>query len=1083
MLPEGLKVELLPPVERYKLEAFYQRFIVERYREYGDGHFLLACYAAIPVVLTPDLLHRLWLNFSTYQDRGATREIQRVAVSDLLLSSLCDEISYEIYEMSQAIRNVLLDYWQNAARGENDAQVPQIEQVANFLLQYINVYKTENRKTEQDFRDAQEWMAMSYLQPQKAATMMQSAMKNATQNMNAAPQDRMASAEMMRLVEISRRAGERYHLELLAPNQQAPATLVNLTESAEQLKKVLAGRVESLKMDDLARFMSDSMAENAVTMEIPAPIMAKMPTLTQKAEQPRLYALFIGDFRASATENSIIVFKNKVRSEIKGLNHFEKINVRVVQTTDLQTVIAALYEQTTIFDHVFIYKEPEIGYNEFSITQYLAERYNEKNNTLPFSTVFTSGEITPAEKIVSEKLVFITGVFLDKIEKKTPFFFDTLEKSKGRLSLQKLIAIHSQHEVEAQRLDFNDFSPGSTVPYLFAAPSAAHRPLFATANETLDIQYALRNLGFYQGNTNGIYNQGTDDAVSRFFLAQKQAIPTEKNVVINILAQAEKEKKDSDRPLYIFVFANPEQRLPFTVQERAALEGILRETIEANNAEAFFLHDPDKQEVMEYFTKPEYRNRLQIFHFSGFDADPSGKNKTNGLFLKEGEIIGFQDLNDWLDFQENIQLLFLNCCRLKGLAHSLTLRGVAAIIAAEDVILDDFAFDFAKKIYANLAKGKSIEAAFAEAKGGQMQQQQQQSYSNIGDSNDYNQSYATSENKQNDFELLQNWGKRPSTAAWHLKSTEAATQQNATIPVNHLFVISINDYPNQPLRNIQAHMPTLVKTLQSRYYFEAKHTIELYDDSATNRAITETFAQLSKTLTAQDKLCVVYSGNSLVQENDVAWMPFDATPDDDFLYISYAQIKQLMATFTCKNIALIADTPYFDSSILVKQVKTTGSQSCSALFSGQAANATLQANPFFEQILLQLEEAEKSFSIKDMNDGFYDIENTWSGSLLGQDFVPFEFDLRPKFPYTEVANLLQNNNLDEAIGTIRHYFTFVKSFEQAAHLDYLDIVANLQTQDPFSNSENQTATREDVRNRLLDFIDEFYAPVRRKTTK
>jgi hypothetical protein len=1083
MLPEGLKLELLSPIECYKVEVFYQRFVVERYREYGDGHFLLACYAALPVVLTPDLLHRLWFNFSTYEYREQVLEIHRIAVADLLLSSLFEEISYETYEMPQAIRNVLMEYWQHAARGENTTKVPQVEKVAAFLLQYIKVYRNENHKIDQAFRDAQEWMALSYLQPKKAEKMMQTAMKNAVKDMNATPEDSMKAAEMMRLVEISRRAGERYNLQLLAPNQKSPDSFHQLAQSAEQLKKMVMGQVENISIAELSTFMSDTADSNAVTMEVPQKVMAKMPS-EKKEEKPTLFAVFIGDFKADATQNSIIVFDQNVRTEIKELNGFDAIKVRVVQLRDeIHGILNSLFEETKPQDSVFIYEQANTT-SPAPLDKVLYDFYNDKSNTLPYTTAFIN-VTNEFEKLPSEKIIFVSGIYLNGAA--GVYFFGVNAQSKGRLPLQKLVALFSQNNQNQLRQYSNSPLIVNVTPRIYATPSAAKRPFLAVKNEVLEIQYLLRSLGVYEASANGIFNKATDDALKDFFNQKNQSLPNAQTEIITYLAQAEKEKEISDRPLYIFVFANPEQKLPYTIQERAALEGILRDIIEANRAEAFFLHDPDKQEIMEYFTKPEYRNRMQLFHFSGFDANITQDNGEHVLYLKENQEIQFDDLNQWLDFQENIQFIFLNSCRLRNFGNNLTLRGVGAVIAAEGVVMDDYAFNFAKEFYDELQEGKSLAEAFAEAN----KENGQQYYSNTNAhraiQQEQSQSYGEPEPPQNNFELLYNWVKKTQTSSWRMKIEGRGTpHRNDETPTNHLLVISINDYPNEPLRNIRAFMPSLVSTLEKRYFFQEDHIIELYDESATNRAILETFSQLSKTLKATDKLCVIYSGKSTIKEDEVFWMPYDATQEDDFLFISYTQIKQNLATFECQNIVLIADTPcptLFKTPLITKGTAAQ-QKDYWVLLSGEANNSSMQTNPFFEQVLNQLEHTEESLDVEALKENIHDVKAIWSGAIEPTTQRPFKFDLRPKFPYRNVFNWLQSNELDEAIQAINAYFAIVKNFELAAFEDYEDIIAPLisQTRDPFSTT-GQDNIRTEVKNRLLTFIDVFYGNKKQRIAK
>ena len=53
--------KLTDSLDRSRYEHFCRQCVQLHYPQYGDGHFILACYAAFPAVMSPDLLHRLWL--------------------------------------------------------------------------------------------------------------------------------------------------------------------------------------------------------------------------------------------------------------------------------------------------------------------------------------------------------------------------------------------------------------------------------------------------------------------------------------------------------------------------------------------------------------------------------------------------------------------------------------------------------------------------------------------------------------------------------------------------------------------------------------------------------------------------------------------------------------------------------------------------------------------------------------------------------------------------------------------------------------------------------------------------------------
>jgi hypothetical protein len=133
---------------------------------FGREHLYLAYHAALPLALTPDLLYRmrLWVNFQ-HDTRGEALAIPWVAVADLLLSNLCDEVGDELYEMKEDVRQVLLE----ALKADPRFTQKRIDDLSYFLLDYAEAQlPTDNRDTE-DFALAQYWTVLVYTKPNIAA--------------------------------------------------------------------------------------------------------------------------------------------------------------------------------------------------------------------------------------------------------------------------------------------------------------------------------------------------------------------------------------------------------------------------------------------------------------------------------------------------------------------------------------------------------------------------------------------------------------------------------------------------------------------------------------------------------------------------------------------------------------------------------------------------------------------------------------------------------------------------------------------------------------------------------------------------
>ncbi len=159
-------------IDRNHWEAF-------RLKYPGDEHLRLACHAAFPVALTPDLLYKIWLNFR--QPESTTEPLELLtSVSDILRSPLCREIGRDIYEMHPDIRTALLEALQNDSENGHE----RILDLARFLRDYLR--HNPDKLPSASFREAQNWVAESYLEPEKAAKTILDLLEQEDQDINAA---------------------------------------------------------------------------------------------------------------------------------------------------------------------------------------------------------------------------------------------------------------------------------------------------------------------------------------------------------------------------------------------------------------------------------------------------------------------------------------------------------------------------------------------------------------------------------------------------------------------------------------------------------------------------------------------------------------------------------------------------------------------------------------------------------------------------------------------------------------------------------------------------------------------------------
>jgi hypothetical protein len=139
----------MPPTRSRRTKEDKERAaqMVERFIRCFDKSYLqLAYYAALPLVLTPELLNFLRVQFL----RG---KVHWVAEVDLLLSDLCRQVGYELYAMDTAVRDYLLE---DMSRQLPEAE-QQMQEVAKALISYIKYLAQTNPYVSPKELQAQQW--------------------------------------------------------------------------------------------------------------------------------------------------------------------------------------------------------------------------------------------------------------------------------------------------------------------------------------------------------------------------------------------------------------------------------------------------------------------------------------------------------------------------------------------------------------------------------------------------------------------------------------------------------------------------------------------------------------------------------------------------------------------------------------------------------------------------------------------------------------------------------------------------------------------------------------------------------------
>ena len=131
---------------------------VERFvSRFDESYRILAYHAALPLVLTPELVNYLRNEFLRKE------KVPWVAEVDLLLSELCSQVGYELYAMDTHVRAYLLEQMEKDKRFGKQ----RMREVAQVLISYVNYLKRLNPERRKQEIEAQKLAAMVYLEDEE----------------------------------------------------------------------------------------------------------------------------------------------------------------------------------------------------------------------------------------------------------------------------------------------------------------------------------------------------------------------------------------------------------------------------------------------------------------------------------------------------------------------------------------------------------------------------------------------------------------------------------------------------------------------------------------------------------------------------------------------------------------------------------------------------------------------------------------------------------------------------------------------------------------------------------------------------
>lgn len=128
--------------------------------------------------------------------------------------------------------------------------------------------------------------------------------------------------------------------------------------------------------------------------------------------------------------------------------------------------------------------------------------------------------------------------------------------------------------------------------------------------------------------------------------------------------------------------------------------------------------------------------------------------------------------------------------------------------------------------------------------------------------------------------------------------------------VNHLFVVSINNYTHWPkLNNAVKDGNDLVSALLTKYNFEFSNVTLLKDEQATRTNIYNGLRSLIEKVGAKDNLVIYFSGHGFFDPllNEGYWIPREANTNSAGEYVSNTDILKILNAINSQHTFLIAD--------------------------------------------------------------------------------------------------------------------------------------------------------------------------------
>ncbi len=233
--------EAVPAVAWPKLRGFARRR--------GRAPVELALHAAVPLGLTPELLHLIRVNFVD----GA----HFMAEADVLLSDLVRDLGGGYYELDPAVRELLLRQLRTHPEGDGEER---LLRVADFLYGFCRSrLQGLLNAQEREFLQAQQWTALTYVEPAAAAELLAAALTRGVR-MGDGGEVRRVAALSHRLAAPLRGVGHKVVRYAARFERVLDGDVAAMTRSArDTAEERTVGKVELPATEEVAGLVADEL--------------------------------------------------------------------------------------------------------------------------------------------------------------------------------------------------------------------------------------------------------------------------------------------------------------------------------------------------------------------------------------------------------------------------------------------------------------------------------------------------------------------------------------------------------------------------------------------------------------------------------------------------------------------------------------------------------------------------------------------------------------------------------------------------------------------------------------------------------